>query len=123
MPCAMLSRISTSRGESGAKIGCASDAVDGQLAELLEDAAGDRRLGEDLVVDEVLAGADAPDDGDQVGRVDVLEDVRRGAGLDGVEQLVLVVVAGEHDDAGVRQLALQALGRLDAVRAPAGRGP
>jgi hypothetical protein len=40
-------------------------AVDGQLAELLEDARRDGRLGEDLVVDEVLAADDAPDDRDR----------------------------------------------------------
>ena len=67
-------------------------AVDGQLAELLEDARRDRRLREDLVVDQVLAGDDAADDRDEVVRADVLEDERGGAGLDRVEQRVLVLV-------------------------------
>src|SRR4051795_4551191 len=37
--------------------------VDGQLAELLEDARGDGRLGEDLVIDQILAADDTSDDG------------------------------------------------------------
>ena len=67
-------------------------AVDGELAELLEHATGHRGAGEDLVVDEVLAGVDPADDGDQVLGADVLEDERRRPGLDGIEQLVLVLL-------------------------------
>ena len=47
---------------------------------------------------------------------DVLEDECGGAGLDGVEQRVLVLVDGEDDDPGRGQLALDALGRLDPAR-------
>src|SRR6266508_59681 len=92
--------------------------IDGQLAEFLEDPAGDRRLGEDLVVDQVLAQEDTPDDRDQVVRTDVLEDEGGGTRLDRIEQGVLVLVDRQDDDPGGRQLALDALGRLDA----AGRG-
>src|SRR5436309_7921160 len=89
--------------------------VDRQLAELLEDAARDGRLGEDLVVDQVLAGDDAADDRDEVVGTDVLEDERGRACLYGVEQGVLVLGGGQDDDSGRRQLALDPLGRLDAA--------
>src|SRR5450759_53504 len=90
-------------------------AVDGKLAELLEDAAGDGRLGKDLVVDEVLARCDAADDRNQVGRGHVLEDERGRACLDGVEESVLVLVDCQNDDPRRRQLALDSLCRLDAT--------
>src|SRR5262249_52916266 len=45
-----------------------------QLAELLEDAGGDERAGEDALVDQVLAGVDAPDAVQEEGRLDVLEE-------------------------------------------------
>src|SRR4051794_25642547 len=90
--------------------------VDRELAELLEDARGDGGLREHLVVDEVLAADDTPDDRDEVVGTDVLEDERRGAGLDRVEEGVLVLRLGEHDDPAGRQLALDPLGRLDAAR-------
>src|SRR6185312_14438605 len=90
-------------------------AVDGQLAELLEDARGDRRLREDLVVDQVLARVDAADDRDEIVRADVLEDERRGARFDRVEQRVLVLADRQDDDRGRRQLALDPLRRLDAA--------
>ena len=77
----------------------------------------DRGLGEDLVVDEVLAGEDAADDRDEVVGSDVLEDERRGPGLDGVEERLLVLVDGEDDDPGRLELALDPLRGLD----PAGR--
>ena len=115
----MLSRISTSRGESGAKIGRRLLAVDGQLAELLEHPAGHGRLGEDLVVDEVLAAGHAADDRHQVVRGDVLEDERRRAGLDGVEQGVLVLVDGQDDDS--RRLGSSRLIRW-VVSIPPGAG-
>ena len=81
-------------------------AVDRQLAELLEHARGHGRAGEDLVVDQVLAGADATDDRDEIIRADVLEDERGGARLDRLEQLVLVLGDGKGDDA--RRWALRA---------------
>src|SRR5215213_7326866 len=48
-------------------------AVDGQLAELLEDSGRDRRLREHLVVDQELALRHTPDDVDQVFGADVLD--------------------------------------------------
>src|SRR5438876_779018 len=99
------------RGEDRLRIG----PVDGQLSELLQHAAGDSRLAEDLVVDQVLAGTNAANDGDQVARVDVLQDERSSPGLDRREQLVLVVGRSQHDDTCVRQLTFDALGRLDAI--------
>src|SRR6478735_4739682 len=81
-------------------------AVDRKLAELLQDPGRDGWLGEDLVVDEVLAADHPPDDRDEVVRADVLEDERRGARLDRVEQRVLVLRLGEHDDPARRQFAL-----------------
>ena len=111
----MLSRISTSRGRQRREDRRGLLAVDRQLAELLEDPRRDGRLGEDLVVDQELAEGDAADDRDEVVGPDILEDERRRAGLDRVEQRVLVLVDGEHDDPGRRQLALDPLGRLDAA--------
>ena len=59
---------------------------------------------------------DAADDRDQVVGADVLEDERGRAGLDRLEELVLVLGDGEGDDARAGHLALDALGRLDAAR-------
>src|SRR5262245_13911202 len=91
-------------------------AVHRQLAELLEDTRRDRRLREDLVVDQVLAADDATDDRDEVVGTDVLEDERGGAGLDRVEERVLVLADREDDDPRRGQLALDPLGRLDSAR-------
>ena len=66
---------------------------------------------------------DAADDRDEVVRADILEDERGRAGLDRVEQGVLVLVDREHDDPGAGQLALDPLGRLDPAGRPAARGP
>ncbi len=52
---------------------------------------------------------------DQVLGRDVLEQERSGAGLDGLEELVLVLGGGQRDDAGAGHLALDALRRLDAA--------
>src|SRR5438034_10357716 len=67
-------------------------AVDRELAELLEDARRDGRLGEHLVVDEELALRDAADDEDEVVGADVLDHERGGAGLDRGEERLLVLV-------------------------------
>ena len=75
-------------------------------------------LAEHLVVDQVLAGDDAADDHHEVFGRDVLEDERRRAGLDGVEQRVLVLFGRQDDDRRRGELPLDPLGRLDA----AGRG-
>ena len=90
-------------------------AVDGKLAELLEDTAGDGRLGKDLVVDQVLSGRDAADDRNQVIRGHVLEDEGGRACLYRVKERVLVLVDGQNDDPRRRQLALDSLCRLDAT--------
>src|SRR4029077_3411558 len=57
--------LDLARGERGEDRGGLL-AVDRELAELLEDARRNRRLREDLVVDQELAAGDAPDDRDEV---------------------------------------------------------
>ncbi len=69
----------------------------GAFADAVQDAGGDGG------VEQGLAGGDAADAVDEVGAVDLFEDVAGGAGHDGGEEGLVVVVGGEDEgfDGGV----------------------
>ena len=86
-------------------------AEQGCVTERLEDVAGDGRPGCDLLIDEVLAIGDRPDRPDELARSRVVEDVRRGACLDGREQLVVTASVAERARRGSRGTRASTAGR------------
>ena len=91
-------------------------AVDGELAEFSEHLGRDGGLGEDLLVDRELARADLADRLDQFLRRAVLLQVGGRAGPDRIEERLLFLEGGQHDDGDVRELAAHPLGRLDTTQ-------
>ncbi len=83
-------------------------AVHGKLPKLGKDLRCERRPREHLLVDDELAGANATDRVDELSRIAILVEVRRGTGSDRVEERLLPVVRREDDDADLWKLTSDA---------------
>src|SRR3989338_6876679 len=91
LPWAMVSRIWTSRTDSGAK----TSREAGPYTDSSRNSARTREATEGRLVDEELARVDAPDGLDQLGGLAVLPQVGRRAGAYGVEERLLLFVRRE----------------------------
>jgi hypothetical protein len=82
----------------------------GEFAELIEHAGGDEGAGEDVLVDQVFAAGDFADQLDDLFGFDVFGAVGGGADADGVEELFVVLVHSQDDDASLGVTAFEDAG-------------